>query len=255
MAADQTGGDDFFTQFGGQYSGAPAPGAPAGGGIGGGPAPAGATPGGTTPPTTPPAQDFGNLQDPAQWMALVSNPQKLDAWIASQAPWMPPDLRQYYAGVITKQPGANANEQAGSASYYLNEFNADPKNPKGTNVGNVGGGMPGGSMATPYGEKFGAPSMEDLENQPGWQFALQEGIKGLDRSAAAKGTVLNGGEKQDILKYATGLLSQTAQQGYENSLNTYLTNYNVWRGDNNDIWGRYRDLSTAGTNAAGAATS
>jgi hypothetical protein len=169
---------------------------------------------------------------------------------------MSASLRQYYAGVIKGQPGADPSEQAGSAQYYVGKFAQDPNNPQGgaggMNVGNIGGASP---YFQPYGQSFQGPSLQDLENMPGWQFALQQGIKGLDQSAAAKGTMLSGGQQKDILNYATGLLSQTAQQGYQNALNTYMTNYNVFRNTGTDLFNRSNTLAQSGTNAATAATS
>lgn len=43
---------------------------------------------------------------------------------------------------------------------------------------------------------------------PDYQFALTQGLQGLDRSAAARGSLYSGGHSADILGFASGLASQ-----------------------------------------------
>lgn len=54
-------------------------------------------------------------------------------------------------------------------------------------------------------------------NLPDYQFALQEGTKNLDRSAAARGALYSGGYGQDLTKYSQGLASQNFNN-YRNGL-------------------------------------
>ena len=44
-------------------------------------------------------------------------------------------------------------------------------------------------------------------NSPDYQFTLQQGMQGLDRSAAARGSLYSGGHSADLTKYAQGLAS------------------------------------------------
>ena len=46
-----------------------------------------------------------------------------------------------------------------------------------------------------------------LEAYPGYQFALGQGTQAIDRSAAAKGTLLSGGTLKDLTNYAQGAAS------------------------------------------------
>jgi hypothetical protein len=46
-----------------------------------------------------------------------------------------------------------------------------------------------------------------LENTPGYQFRLGEGLKALERSAAARGTLLTGGTLKGLQKYAQDVAS------------------------------------------------
>lgn len=47
-----------------------------------------------------------------------------------------------------------------------------------------------------------------FEHSPDYQFSLSQGLQGLDRSAAARGSLNSGGQSADVLKFASGLASQ-----------------------------------------------
>jgi len=129
--------------------------------------------------------------------------------------------------------------------------------------GGGGGGAAGGdvnlggfgSLAKGWEQTFKAPSIDEIRAMPGYQFALQEGIKGLDAMAAARGTGMSGGFKKDVMQYATGLADQTAQTKYQNALGEYMNAYNIFRNNQNDVFNRFDTLAGRGTAAAGAATS
>ena len=53
---------------------------------------------------------------------------------------------------------------------------------------------------------------------PGYQFAMDEGLKGLDRSAAARGMLDSGRAGKDVMKYATGYADQTYGDQYNRLL-------------------------------------
>jgi hypothetical protein len=54
-----------------------------------------------------------------------------------------------------------------------------------------------------------------FNNSPDYQFALDQGFKGLDRSAASKGRLYSGGYGEDLTKFGQGL----ATQNYGNYMN------------------------------------
>lgn len=56
-----------------------------------------------------------------------------------------------------------------------------------------------------------------FQNSPDYQFALQQGLQGVDRSAAARGSLYSGGQQADLTNYAQGMASQQLGQ-YRNSL-------------------------------------
>jgi hypothetical protein len=58
-----------------------------------------------------------------------------------------------------------------------------------------------------------------LQNYPGYQFALQQGQQGLDRSAASRGLLLSGGQLKDSMNYNQGMADQLFGT-YFNQLNS-----------------------------------
>lgn len=53
-----------------------------------------------------------------------------------------------------------------------------------------------------------------FHQSPDYQFSLDQGMKALDRSAAARGSLYSGGHSADVLNYATGLADQNYNSYY-----------------------------------------
>lgn len=64
--------------------------------------------------------------------------------------------------------------------------------------------------------KFG---MEQFQQDPGYQFRLDEGLKALDRQAAARGGLISGGALKAAQRYGQDMASQE----YQNAFNRYQT--------------------------------
>lgn len=62
-------------------------------------------------------------------------------------------------------------------------------------------------------------SMSDFQADPGYSFRMSEGMKGLERSAAARGGLLSGATLKGIQRYGQDLGSQE----YMNAFNRYQT--------------------------------
>ena len=71
-----------------------------------------------------------------------------------------------------------------------------------------------------------APTQANLEQTPGYQFALSQGLKSTQNSAAARGLGTSGAALRGAADYSTGLASNTFQQQFQNALQQYQTNYN-----------------------------
>lgn len=114
----------------------------------------------------------------------------------------------------------------------------------------------GGSPITPFNfsrqlpvfQKFDAPTLEQAQNEPGFQLALQEGQEGIQNSAAGRGLVRSGGTLKDILKYNQNFGNQNYQNVYNRGFNTWQANTS---GDlNNWLTGANADLNKYNTNVS-----
>lgn len=58
------------------------------------------------------------------------------------------------------------------------------------------------------GQPLSDEALAAFERSPDYQFALEQGIKARDRSAAAKGMLLSGGAERELAEFSSGLASQ-----------------------------------------------
>jgi hypothetical protein len=92
-------------------------------------------------------------------------------------------------------------------------------------------------------------SMADFQNDPSYQFNLQQGQQAIERSAAARGGLNSGGTMKSLAQYSQGL----ASQDYNNAFNRFQT-------DQSNRFNRLQSLATngqaaqTGQNALGAQT-
>lgn len=81
----------------------------------------------------------------------------------------------------------------------------------------------------------------DFQEDPGYQFQLQQGQQAIQRSAAAQGGLLNGGVLKDLDTYSQGM----ANTDYEQAFNNFNTTQN-------QQFGRLSTVASLGENAAAA---
>jgi len=93
---------------------------------------------------------------------------------------------------------------------------------------------------------FQAPSMEDFNAIPGLQARYQMGLQGLERGAAAKGSLLSGGTQKAINRYGQEFASGEYGNLFNQALQTYGTNFET---QSRDPWRRYQDLYQGGLQA------
>ena len=77
----------------------------------------------------------------------------------------------------------------------------------------------GGSLMRPF-------TMSDYQADPGYSFRLSEGMKGLERSAAARGGLLSGAALKGITRYNQDMGSQEYQNAYNRFNQDQSTQYN-----------------------------
>lgn len=74
-------------------------------------------------------------------------------------------------------------------------------------------------------QPFQAPTAAQAAATPGYQFQLQQGLKALQNSAAARGGLLAGGTAKAINDYAQGQASTNYGNTYNQALQAYQTNF------------------------------
>lgn len=72
---------------------------------------------------------------------------------------------------------------------------------------------------TPLAMEYTPFGMQQFQADPGYQFRMSEGMKALERSAAARGGLLSGGAMKGIQRFGQDLASQE----YTNAFNRYQT--------------------------------
>lgn len=197
-------------------------------------------------PTTMTFKDQRTAPPPAASGDLMS---RIKAALAAAGSTDDPN---YWMGVISKDPNG-----AGSAwDYWVGRINqgdgaAAVRNGTAQKFNDGGGGLPGGTLGSlldkyPGGPPpayvdprnsmptmpgytpppaFEAPTGDQVRSTPGYQFGLDEGLKGVQASAAAKGTLNTGGTLEDVLKYGVNYADQNYQTALNNAANIYGTNY------------------------------
>ena len=106
-------------------------------------------------------------------------------------------------------------------------------------------GLSGDSSTAGYGNLMHDFGAGDFQADPGYGFRMREGLKALDRQAAARGGLISGG----ALKAAQGYGQDLASQEYQNAFNRYQTN----RGSRYGMLSGQQGVGQAATNALGAA--
>jgi len=101
-------------------------------------------------------------------------------------------------------------------------------------------------------EGFQGPTAENVANAPGFRFRLDEGLKALQNSAAAKGLLRSGGTLKDFMKYGQGFASNEFQNVYNRQLNTWGANRRGAAEDyDRNVLNRRQDYMTDYGTAAG----
>lgn len=257
--------------------------------------PTGATTGPNTPmaPTDP--NTSGSFPTTAQgWQSYSGDPHDPKA-IAAYVQW------------LSQQPGADPS-LASDPNYWIGKISTD-----GLTSGNVGywntrsmagAGNNFGSLATGFTQPFTgdptktytppasfqftpfkAPTADEALNNPGYQFALSQGLGAIQNSAAAKGNYFTPNTLEALNNYAQGAATQNYQQvfnndlsswnqnfmnnlgayttnanigkgafdtNYTNAFNEYLTAANIFNTNSSNLFNRNFSLATLGQNAATA---
>lgn len=104
-----------------------------------------------------------------------------------------------------------------------------------------------GSAVDPWTRRFVAPTMTD---DPGYQFAREQGLNGLEQRAAAKGTLRTGGTIKAEEQFATDLANQYYKDAYARALGEYGLDRENFYNNQDRPYQKYMGLAGLGLNAA-----
>jgi hypothetical protein len=111
---------------------------------------------------------------------------------------------------------------------------------------------PGQGLLQTY-QPFQAPTGVNYQNDPGYQFRMQQGVQALQNSAAARGDLLSGNTLQALTQFGQDYGSNEYQNVYNRALQGYQTNaQNFYTGQGNE-YNRLMGTAGMGLNAAGGA--
>lgn len=108
-----------------------------------------------------------------------------------------------------------------------------------------------GSLLRPYrnGEEFSFTG-EDLKNDPGYKFGLDQGTQGIDRAQAARGNFLSGAAIKEATRFNEDYAGTKFNEGFGRAQSTWNTNLNAYDSNRNTIYNFLTGQSTIGQNAA-----
>lgn len=98
------------------------------------------------------------------------------------------------------------------------------------------------------------PTMQDLESTPGYQFTLDQGLKGTQNSYAAQGLARSGAAMKGAAQYSEGLAESTYQQQFSNYLSQNQQIYNMLGGVVQTGLGAATNTANMGMQAASQAS-
>jgi hypothetical protein len=91
-------------------------------------------------------------------------------------------------------------------------------------------GLSGDPNSQGYGNLMRNFSEQDFKADPGYSFRLTEGLKAIDRTAAARGNLISGAAMKAAGRYGQDMASQEYQNAYNRYNNDRSTNYQMLTG-------------------------
>lgn len=108
---------------------------------------------------------------------------------------------------------------------------------QGYSMGSFSGGSPSSIYQyRPFTEQFSAPTAEQVRNTPGYQAGFDQGQQALERSAAARGTLLTGGTAKALARFGQDYADQQYGDAYNRAFNEYLSRFNIDQANQNNAF-------------------
>ena len=106
------------------------------------------------------------------------------------------------------------------------------------------------NLSAPFTQQFQAPTNVTEQNDPGYQFRLQQGLQMLDNSAAAKGGLLSGNTLQGEQNYAQNYASNEYGNVYNRAFQQYQNQFNIDAANKARAFNDYASLAGLGQTTA-----
>jgi hypothetical protein len=97
---------------------------------------------------------------------------------------------------------------------------------------------------------FTAPTAAEAAQDPGYAFRVSEGLKGIDRGAAARGGILTGGTLKAEQQFGQDMASQEYGNVYNRRFQEYLQKYGEFNNNQTNDFNRYASIAGVGQQAA-----
>lgn len=160
---------------------------------------------------------------------------------------------QYLLGMGGNNPAPGGTTQGAGQTLSIPGVNGSVNIPgvtktTGTAATNLGAY---GSLMQGYGGgAFQAPTLDQARAAPGYQFGLQQGEGAQQASAAANGNLLTGGTQAALNQYGQNYADTNYNNVYNQALQTYGTNYNVWANQQASEYNKLAGLAGMGQTTA-----
>ena len=112
-------------------------------------------------------------------------------------------------------------------------------------------GLAGQGPLAPWTQQFQAPTLEQAQSEPGYQFALQQGQGALTNSAAASGNLLTGNTGEALQHFGQQLGEENYQNVYNRAMQQYQQHYNEFQQGQSNLFNRYASIAGLGQTATG----
>lgn len=141
------------------------------------------------------------------------------------------------------------NSPNGAGSSYLPPNNGEVGMGAKLDVTPESGPAPG-SLTAPWTQQFQPRDPSQIASDPSYQFQMEQGNRGIQSSAAARGTLLTGGTLKALSRFNQGLASTFDDKYYNRDMDQYRMSYDIFRNNQNDPYNKYMGLASLGQNAA-----
>lgn len=124
-------------------------------------------------------------------------------------------------------------------------------NPAGTYTGNplIDGGSTKPSQLNPFSswtQQFVAPTAATEQNDPGYQFRMQQGEDAITNQASALGTTGSGATGAALQRYGQDYASNEYNNVYQRQLGQYDQNYNIFNNNQSNQFNRLASIAGLG---------